>query len=86
MAMAAKPTYIYSEKWREDEGGKRWKAREEIRRKRGGAGINKVGRRMREVVESTGRNKVGRNIPTINNLTATNRTKGEDKAHISTLL
>ena len=28
--------HIYSEKWREDGGGKRWKAREENRRERGG--------------------------------------------------
>jgi hypothetical protein len=30
--------HIYSEKWREDGGGKRWKAREENRRERSGAG------------------------------------------------
>jgi len=28
--------HICSEKWREDGGGKRWKAREENRRERGG--------------------------------------------------
>jgi hypothetical protein len=30
--------HIYSEKWLEDGGGKRWKAREENRRERSGAG------------------------------------------------